>query len=216
MSIRTPVLASRLELYLVADPAQTRHDLLIAVDQALANGVTAVQLRAKSLTDRDHFALALAIAERCRRANALFLVNDRVDIALASHADGVHLGASDLPVAVARRLLRNTAIIGYSPETDDEAAQAAGDGASYLGVGPVFSTGSKGDAGEPLGFESLRRRIDLAGIPVVAIGGIKAENVLPIRASGAVGVAVLSAILGAEDPGEATLMLRDASRATGT
>lgn len=205
-------LSSQLLLYLVADPALSRYDLPTAVDLALNNGVTAVQLRAKTLADRDYLTLALDLAERCRRLGALFLVNDRVDIALASRADGVHLGVSDLPVAVARRILGERAVIGFSPETDDQSASAAADGASYLGVGPVFGTASKDDAGAPLGLDSFRRRVETAGIPVIGIGGIHAGNLGLVRAKGAVGVAVLSAILGETDPADATRRLRDALR----
>jgi len=207
-------LTSRLLLYLVADPAQSRHDLPTAVDLALYNGVTAVQLRAKTSTDRDYLSLALVLGERCRSRGVLFLVNDRVDIALASQADGIHLGVSDLPVSVARRLLGDRAVIGFSPETDEQAASAAADGASYLGVGPVFGTASKDDAGAPLGLDALRRRVEAAGIPVIGIGGIHAGNVGMVTATGAVGAAVLSAILGDMAPGDATRRLRDALRPT--
>ncbi len=207
-------LSARLRLYLVADPAQSHLDLPTAVDLALDNGVTAVQLRAKSMSDRDHLALALELAERCRRCGALFLVNDRADIALASRADGVHLGVSDLPVSVARRILGERAVIGFSPETDDQTSRAAANGANYLGVGPVFGTASKDDAGAPLGLDALRRRVEIAGVPVIGIGGIDSENLGLVRASGAVGVAVLSAILRDAAPGDATRRLSDALRNT--
>jgi thiamine-phosphate pyrophosphorylase len=196
-------LSEKLSLYLVADPSQTTGDFLPAVEAALANGVTAVQLRAKHITDSGMLALARELSQHCRAHNALFLVNDRVDIALASGADGVHLGVDDLPVDDARRLLGPTAVIGFSPETDQQAQDARSHGADYLGVGPVVSTPSKDDAGQPIGLDGLRRRVDLAGIPVIGIGGITPATYADVLATGAVGAAVISAILRAPNPGYA-------------
>lgn len=212
MSAPADDLSRRLRLYLVADPDHTRVEFLPAVESALANGVTAVQLRGKDLLDLDHLTLATHLASLCRAYGALFLVNDRLDIALASGADGVHLGVSDLPVGVARRIGGPGAVIGFSPETDEQAATGAGSGANYLGVGPIFGTRSKADAGQAIGLETLRRRVDLAGIPVIGIGGISSVNARLVLGTGAVGVAVVSAILQASDPGAATSALRDTVR----
>lgn len=197
-------LGRRLGIYLVADPDQAVSDLIAMVESALAHGVTAVQLRAKRLTDREHVLLATAIAARCRHHGALFLMNDRIDIALASGADGVHLGVDDVPLSVARRLLGPAAVIGYSPETDLEAAKAAANGANYLGVGPVFGTSSKSDAGVPIGLDGLRRRVELAGVPVIGIGGISAGTASSVISTGAIGIAVVGAILRSANPGDAT------------
>ncbi|HKG24942.1 MAG TPA: thiamine phosphate synthase [Thermomicrobiales bacterium] len=193
-------LRSRLAVYLVADPDQTHRNLIEDVERALAGGTTSVQLRAKRLTDREALNLARALAARCDAAGALFIVNDRIDLALAAGADGVHLGVDDLPLRDARRLGGDGFIIGYSPETDEQTAQARLDGADYLGVGPVFGTASKHDAGAAIGLETIRRRAGLAGIPIIGIGGITPDNAADVIAAGAVGVAVVGAILRAEDP----------------
>lgn len=201
---RSPDLARRLAVYLVADPEQTRSDLLDVVELALAGGVTAVQLRAKQLSDRQAFELGGAIAARCRSFGALMLVNDRLDLALAIGADGVHLGVADLPLLTARGLVDIGFILGFSPETDDQAAAAEGDGATYLGIGPVFGTASKSDAGAAIGLETLRRRVELAGLPSIGIGGVHAGNAGLVIAAGAVGVAVISAVLHADSPAAAS------------
>lgn len=193
-------LRDQLAVYLVADPELTGRDLLEDVMAALDGGVTAVQLRAKNMNDHDAWGLAIQLREQCHDHNALFLVNDRLDIALAAQADGVHLGASDLPVGIARWLTGPDFIIGYSPTTDAQAASATRVRADYVGIGPVFPTGSKADAGEAIGLETLAQRVDLAEVPAVGIGGITVENAPAVIRAGAVGVAVISAILGAPEP----------------
>ncbi len=201
MPVASETLAYRLGIYLVADPDQVESDLTAVVDAALKCGVTAVQLRAKHLTDRELLGLSSTMATCCRHHGALFLVNDRVDIALASGADGVHLGVDDLPLATARQLLGPEAIIGYSPETDLETRIARANGADYLGVGPVFGTASKSDAGEPIGRCGLHHRVEIAQIPVIGIGGITAATAASVISTGAVGVAVVGAILRSTNPG---------------
>jgi thiamine-phosphate pyrophosphorylase len=196
-------LADRLSVYLVADPELTSRGLLDDVARALAGGVTAVQLRAKYGPDREKIALAERLNQLCDDRSALFIVNDRIDIALATGAGGVHLGTDDLPVAAARSIVPADFVIGYSPENDKEIEHARFDGADYFGIGPVFGTQSKADAGEALGLVTLSRRASLAGISVVGIGGINADNAGSVIEAGAVGVAVLSAILGSADPKEA-------------
>jgi thiamine-phosphate diphosphorylase len=207
-----PGFAERLAVYLVADPDQTERDLLEVVESALAGGVTAVQLRSKHQSDRQTVALAERIAERCRTHEAMFLVNDRLDLALAAGADGVHLGVDDLPVEHARRLGGKELVIGFSPESDEQAAAAREMGASYLGVGPVFGTHSKADAGVAIGSETLARRVRLAGIPVIGIGGITSANAVHVIEAGSVGVAVVAAILRASDPRSAAFDLARAVR----
>jgi thiamine-phosphate pyrophosphorylase len=191
-----------LALYLVADNEQTGGDFLTDVGDALAGGVTCVQLRTKALADLLVWALARAVRTMCDETSALFIVNDRVDIALAVGADGVHLGVNDLPLEAAREVAGPDFVIGYSPDTDEQAAAAKARGADYLGVGPIYGTRSKSDAGEPIGLEVLKRRVRIAGVPVVGIGGITNARAGAVIEAGAVGVAVVSAILQAEQPYE--------------
>ncbi len=200
-------LARRLAIYLVADPDQAPGDLVAMAELALGAGATAVQLRSKLLPDGPFLSLAERLLSRCRRAGALFVVNDRLDVALAVGADGLHLGTSDFPLPLARRLGGADLILGYSPETDRQAAEARSLGAHYVGVGPVFATASKDDAGAAIGLPTMRRRIAAAGLPSVGIGGITAANAGEVVANGADGVAVISAILRAADPADATRAL---------
>lgn len=192
-------LASSLRLYLVADPDGTRGEFSSSVEAALRGGVTIVQLRGKSLTDEVLIQQAHVLRELCTQSGAAFIVNDRVDIALASGADGVHLGVDDMPIESARSLGGSSFIIGYSPETDDQIRSAADRGADYLGIGPVFGTASKPDAGDELGLAEFARRIALTRLPTVGIGGVSASNARSVIDAGASGVAVISAILGSDE-----------------
>lgn len=194
----------------MADPEQSKQPLEEAVAAALEAGVTAVQLRAKALTDRDYLALAYRIKKQCVRFDALFIINDRVDIALAAGADGVHLGVDDMPLSNARSILGIDRVIGYSPGTDADTKTARIEGADYLGVGPVFVTPSKNDAGPAIGLNSLRHRVYLAGLPVIGIGGITSANARSVIETGAAGIAVMGAIIGASEPRSATADLRRA------
>ncbi len=203
-----------LHLYLVADPEQVKGDILTAVASAIAGGVSMVQLRAKSLTDRDYLALAITLSQLCRVQDVPFIVNDRLDIALAANASGVHLGVDDLPLAAARSIAGHDFIIGYSPETDEQIRSSASEGADYLGVGPVYGTRTKDDAGIALGLREFARRCDLSPLPVVGIGGITASGAADVIMAGADGVAVVSAILGARDPGATARDLREIVDAT--
>jgi thiamine-phosphate diphosphorylase len=194
----------------VADPDHVLGDLILMVERALSGGVTAVQLRYKHGTDREALELARSLRSRTADQGALFLVNDRLDLALASGADGVHLGVDDLPLEDARRIAGPDLVIGYSPETDDQTRDASERGADYLGVGPVFGTATKSDAGNPIGPDTVSRRAGLAGIPVIGIGGITAQNARSVIGAGAVGVAVVSAISMQDDPRAAAVGLRRA------
>lgn len=200
-------LARRLAVYLVADPEATRRDLVEDVVAALEAGVTAVQLRAKRMDDGDAWRLAIRLRQACRARGALFVVNDRVDLALASRADGVHLGLADLPLAMARWLAGPGFVIGASPATVWQAEDAVRQGADYVGVGPVFATSSKDDAGAPIGLEGVQERVAAAGLPTVGIGGITIENAAEVIGAGAIGVSAISAILGSAEPGPATAAL---------
>lgn len=208
--MKTSELIERLRLYLVVGSQDTPGGLLETVEAALLGGVTAVQLREKTGTDLQILKLAEQVRELCSDHNAAFFLNDRLDLALAANADGVHLGVDDLPIPAARRFAGSELVIGFSPETDTGARAAELEGASYLGVGPVYGTGSKHDAGPSIGLDVLRHRTKIAGLPVIGIGGITAENAGAVIAAGAVGVAVMSAISRSPDPGAAAKALRAA------
>jgi thiamine-phosphate pyrophosphorylase len=203
-------LEQALRVYLIADPAFAEHDLIDRSREALAGGVTMIQLRAKSLSDREAFELGMALRDECAIHGAAFLVNDRIDIALALKADGVHLGVDDFPLEAARALSGPEFVIGFSPETDHQAANAKARGASYLGVGPVYGTTSKPDAGPSIGLEKIALRTKLGGIPAIGIGGVTDMNAGSVIQAGAWGVAVISAILCAGDPRAAATNLRKA------
>lgn len=200
---------TNLRLYLVTDPDHIAGDIVSAVSSAIAGGVTMVQLRAKSLTDREFLALAIRLHRLCENGGVPFLVNDRLDIALASGADGIHLGVDDLPVRRVREIAGNEFIIGFSADADDQITSAREEGCTYLGVGPVFRTSTKDDAGDPLGMTELTRRCELSSVPVVGIGGINAMNARNVIRAGAAGVAVVSAILQQSDPGTAARNIRN-------
>lgn len=193
--------ATRLRLILVTDPAcgdgRTVADVVRA---ALRAGTPAVQLRWKHGTARDTAELARALLALTRPAGALLFVNDRLDVALAAGADGVHLGQDDLPPAAARRIAPPGFRVGVSAETPELARRAEAEGADYVGVGPVYPTGSKADAGEAVGPRRIGEVAGAVGIPVVGIGGITAANAGAVREAGGAGVAAISALMQAADP----------------
>jgi len=203
-------LAPRLRRYLVTDARAGSVERLVETCRAaLDGGVTAIQLRAKGWTDRQLLDAALALGPLCRDASALFIVNDRIDIALAAGADGIHLGVEDLPVAVARRLLGPDAVIGYSPESDADREAAEAAGVDYLGVGPVYGTGTKLDAGEAIGLDGLRRAVSATRLPVIGIGGIAIDQAADVVSTGAVGVALVGAVFLSDDPAASARRLRE-------
>jgi thiamine-phosphate pyrophosphorylase len=188
-------------LYLVTDRLRaTGGDLLAAVGRALAGGVRAVQLREKDLPGGELYALALAMRSLTARHGARLLVNDRVDVALAAGADGVHLGVASIPPGEARRLLGPGALIGCSTHDLRELAEATAGGADFATFGPVYATPSKAAHGPPVGVEALRRACAASRIPVFALGGVGAGNVRELLAAGARGVGAIGAILAAPDP----------------
>jgi thiamine-phosphate pyrophosphorylase len=195
-------------LYLVSSPVP---HLERVVGHALAAGVRLVQYRAKEgggLDDRRRLEQAQRLRELCARHDALFLVNDRIDLALAVDADGVHLGQEDLPVAVARRLLGPERLIGRSTHAIEQLRRAVAEGCDYLGVGPVNATPTK-PGREPVGLAYVAAAAAEAPIPFFAIGGIDATNLAVVLAAGARRVAVVRAITAAADPGAATAELLD-------
>ena len=201
---------SHLLLTLVTDPdLGGDRPLLQIVEAALSGGVTAVQLRDKRSPPADLFELGREMRRICSQHGAPLLVNDRADLALALSADGVHLGAEDLPPSEARRLLPPPRWIGVSAAGVEEARSAEDSGADYLGVGPIFPTSTKPDAGDPIGLERLSEIASAVRIPVIGIGGIGVANCGSVMEAGAAGVAVISAIITAEDPATEARRLRE-------
>lgn len=174
---------------------------------AAEGGGDVIQFRQKQGATRDLIQAATELQEVCRRFNACFVVNDRIDVALASNADGVHLGQSDFPVHMARELLGKGKIIGGSASTIEEALSCEEQGADYIGFGPVFGTTSKEDAGPVSGLDMLKEVAAAVSIPVIAIGGISAENAQAVMEAHAHGIAVISSVCCQEDPLGATKRL---------
>jgi thiamine-phosphate pyrophosphorylase len=178
-------------------------------EAAIRGGADVIQLRDKTASGRLLYEIAIALRRLTRDAGVPFIVNDRLDVALAADADGVHVGRHDLPAAAARRILGPGRILGVSAETLEDAVTAARDGADYLGVGPVFEArSSKADAGEPLGLDLVARIRRECRLPIVAIGGIDAGNARLVRDAGADAAAVISAVVSADDIAEAARHLK--------
>lgn len=187
-------------LYLVTDSALCpREELPSVVEQAIAGGVTMVQLREKDCSSRVFYETALRVQEVTRCYNVPLMINDRLDIALAVDADGLHIGQSDLPAAVARRILGDGKLLGVSAGTVEEARRAVADGADYLGVGAIFPTDTKEDA-DAVGIEGLKQIRAAVDVPIVGIGGLKENNLTLMKGAGMDGIAVVSAIVGQKDP----------------
>jgi thiamine-phosphate pyrophosphorylase len=190
----------KLRLYLVTDPELSgSRGVLETCRLALEAGVGAIQLRDKKASTRELLRTAGLLSDLCGRVGALFVVNDRVDVALAAEADGVHLGQDDMPVATARSILGEGAVIGASVRTVHQAEEAYRAGADYLAANLVFSTDTKTGLGEPLGLKGVRDLKKATPLPLVAIGGIKPCNAGDVILSGADGLAVVSAIMASED-----------------
>jgi thiamine-phosphate pyrophosphorylase len=188
-------------LYLITDRMQTAGRTLPAVvAEALSGGLRAVQLREKDLPSGQLFKLAIELRQITRDYGAKLLINDRVDIALAAEADGVHLGIAGLPVAEARRMLGSGSLIGYSAHSADEALQAQHAGADFVTLGPVYRTPSKAIYGEPIGIGALAEAAGTLEIPVFALGGVKLDSIAETMSAGAQGIALISAIIASPDP----------------
>lgn len=178
------------------------------VESALQGGARAVQLRDKQASARDLLAKALRLREMTRKMGALLFINDRFDVALASGADGVHLGPDDLPLSAVRQASPPGFLIGVSTDEPLVAQALEAEGADYIGCGAVFPTETKKDAGEVIGIEGLARVVDAVRIPVVGIGGVTEDGAREItRGTRAAGVAVIGAVMGADDPERATHLL---------
>lgn len=187
------------KLYLVTDRDLLKNtDLYTAVEEAIKGGVTLVQLREKDLTTLEFYNTALNIKKVTDKYNIPLIINDRMDIALAVNASGVHIGQKDIPCTIARKILGNDKILGVSATTLSQAIKAEKEGADYIGVGAIFHTSTKQDA-NPVSIDMLKEIKETLSIPVVAIGGITIKNIHQLDSSNIDGIAVISDILGKED-----------------
>ena len=197
-------------LYAVTDRAWVgRQSLYEQVECALKGGATCVQVREKKLGDEDFLEEAKQIAALCKRYGVPLFINDNVDVAIACGAEGVHVGQGDLPALETRRLIGPDKILGLSVGSAEEMATVPAAGVDYLGIGPVYPTGTKADAGEATGVALFAELVAATALPVVAIGGIHRDNCSPLFEAGTDGVAVVSAICGRDDPARATAALNE-------
>lgn len=193
------------DLYLITDRHQTGgRDLLDILRHALDAGVRAIQLREKDLSTRELYELARTVRKLTEPYGARLLINDRVDITLAVDADGVHLGNSSLPIYKARQLLGPDRLIGVSCHNQTNVVTAQGNGADFVTFGPVYQTPSKVIYGHPVGLDPLQTASEIAQIPVFGLGGIKRDRIEEVLSHGATGIALVSAIIAAPDPGGET------------
>ena len=193
------------DLYLVTDRLHTGgRDLLYVLEQALDGGVQAIQLREKDLSGKELFILAEKTRRLCERYEAALLINDRVDMVLAVDAAGVQLGKSSLPLPDARALLGKDRLIGASIHSLEEVQDAENGDADFIVFGPVYFTPSKAAFGAPQGVPALKKIVEITRLPVYAIGGIKPDNISEVRSVGVKGVALISAIVEASKPKDAT------------
>ena len=196
-------------LYLVTDRGLARgRSTLEIISAAVHGGATVVQLREKDCSTRDFIEQALSIKEFLKDRGVPLIINDRVDVAQAVKADGVHLGQTDMPLGLAKKVLGDSMIIGISAESLEDAVEAEKGGADYLGVSPIYATPTKTDTAPPLGLEGLREIRKTVRLPIVGIGGLNRDNAAEVIRNGADGVAVVSAIVAADDPQTAADDLR--------
>ena len=195
-----------LSLYLVTDKSENQEKFLNTIEEAIKGGVSLVQIREKTKDTLDFYNLALKVKEITAKYNVPLIINDRVDIALAVDADGVHVGQSDMPCDISRKLIGEDKILGVSAATISEAKKAEKDGADYIGSGAVFPTSTKKDA-DTVTKKELKEIVDCVNIPVVAIGGITIENAESILDTGIAGLSVVSAIMDSDNPKESSKKL---------
>ena len=193
---------------------QTRFSHTQLTQLAIKGGADTIQFRQKSGSTREMIKVASEMKTLCADNEVAFIVNDRVDIAIAAEADGVHLGQDDFPIPLARRLLGEDVIIGGSAATMEEAQACLSEGADYVGFGPVYPTTSKEDAGPVSGAELLKKVVQSISLPIIAIGGVSVENVHEVMKAGAHGIAVISTVCCQEDPEQATRALDQALQAS--
>ena len=196
-------------LYLVTDRGLAGgRPTLDIVEAAVRGGVTCVQLREKDCSTREFIEQAQTIRDSLQALAIPLIINDRLDVAMAVKADGVHLGQTDMPLEMARAIVKETMLIGISAESVHDAVAAEKGGADYLGVSPIFATPTKTDTAAPLGLEGLRQIDAKVNLPLVGIGGLNQDNAGDVIRSGADGVAVVSAIVAAGNPEQAARNLR--------
>ena len=188
-------------LYLITDRTlfTAQCPLYLALETALEAGAKAVQLREKELSTKALLDMAYWMRELTNEFGALLFINDRVDVALSVEADGVHLGRQSIPVQAVRKIAGKTLMIGVSTHTIEEAIEAEKNGADFITLGPVYETPSKVNYGKPIGIETLRKAKSATTLPIFAVGGIKLGNVREIKEAGADGIALISAILTAQN-----------------
>jgi thiamine-phosphate pyrophosphorylase len=203
MSYQRQQLLQQSRLYLVTSPTD---NLFTTVEAALQAGLTLVQYRDKTADDSVRLSHAHKLCQLCRQYGALFIVNDRVDLAVAVDADGVHLGQDDIPISLARQLVGSQRLIGRSTHKPDDLHRALEEGADYIGVGPVYETPTK-EGRAAAGFDYVRYAADHATIPWFAIGGIDTQNLSQVLSAGAERVAIVRAIMKAENPTQVTQQL---------
>jgi thiamine-phosphate pyrophosphorylase len=203
--------ASDLSVYLITDRGLCLgRDLIEVVGEAMAGGATMVQLREKHCGSREFVEVGRALKKLLAPAGVPLIVNDRVDVALAMDADGVHVGQSDIHPVDVRRLIGPDKILGLSIENEDHMRDAEGLPVDYYGVGPVYATSTKPDAPAPMGLDGFTRLRGMTSLPVVAIGGMDASNTAAAIAAGAQGVSVVSAICSADSPRDAARAIKQA------
>jgi thiamine-phosphate pyrophosphorylase len=196
-------------LYLVTDRVLAKgRPVEFIVEQAVKGGVTMVQLREKDCPTLDFVNLAILLKNLLVSYHIPLIINDRLDIALASDADGLHIGQQDMPYPIARRILGKDRIIGVSVENVDQAKEAEKSDMDYIGLSPIFLTGTKPELANALGLEGIRKIASFSKHCMVAIGGINAENAAEVLKAGATGLAVVSAIVSADDPKKAAREIR--------
>jgi thiamine-phosphate pyrophosphorylase len=189
---------------------QSRYSHIELAKMAIEGGADTIQFRQKNGSTKGLISLAKKLKELCALANVTFIVNDRVDVAIAAEAHGVHLGQDDFPITLARKLMGEDAIIGGSAVTLKDSQKCLEEGADYVGFGPVYPTSSKPDASLPTGIELMKKAIHAVPLPFIAIGGIHPKNVAEVIRAGAYGIAVISAVCCQDDPKEATRLLSQA------
>ncbi|MCD4707957.1 MAG: thiamine phosphate synthase [Candidatus Sabulitectum sp.] len=199
-----PELRDALKLYLVTDPVlHGGRGVSATCREALIAGVRFVQLRDKNASTQSLLNSAMELRDLCAGYSSYFVVNDRIDVAMAAGADGVHLGQSDMPLDTARSLMGPEAIIGVSVRTVEEAQKAFEQGANYIAANLVFPTRTKKDVKEPLGLDMVSILSEASSLPLIAIGGINPENTALVMNAGCAGVAVVTAVMNADSPSSA-------------
>ena len=188
-----------LSLYLVTDKSDDVEKFLKTIEEAIKGGVSVVQIREKTADTLDFYNLALKVKKITEKHDVPLIINDRVDVALAVDAEGVHVGQSDMPCDVTRALVGPDKIVGVSAATIEEARKAESDGADYIGTGAVFPTATKDDAPK-ITKKDLKEIVESISIPVVAIGGITLNNAHELNDTGIAGLSVVSAIMSSENP----------------